>query len=66
MNKFQSSIVTQSHTEVDVYNTGGIHLGQIPCDVNPRAMRHGGREGSARQEADACVLWCVWGSWEEM
>lgn len=66
MNKFQSSDVTHSHTEVDVYSTGGTHPGQIPCDANPRTMRHGGREEGARQEADVCVLGCVWGTWEEM
>ena len=75
LSEFQSSVLTQSHSEVDVVDTEGTRLGHITCDPNPRAteqphqsqrtLRHGGRNGGAQQEiADGCVLWCVWGSWE--
>jgi hypothetical protein len=72
----QSSVLIRSHSEVDVVDTRGARLGQITCDANLRAteqpshsqgsLPHGSRNGCAQQKAaDVCVLWCVWGSWEE-
>jgi hypothetical protein len=76
LSEYQSSVFTQSHSEVDVVDAGGTRIGHIKSDANLRAMEQpnhsqrslpqGSRKGSAQEEAaDVCVLSCVWGSWEE-